>query len=510
VTAQKREAHTRPSAPSRPHQINWLSITISYHRETVGTANTIFLHLAVALPGVSVRLLYLPCEAQLVSSRTVTWLLTASACVAAGCSKGKAPEHGLPTSVASSIQDAGAADACVSAWYVQSAFTSSYDPCAPAPPLDASTRPTITPPAGLAATFCSELPKTQRRIFAAVWAGLEGPRLLPLSEPQAITPPPAVAAAAVHLPVADGGSHIAADAADELEEEETEETGINLNAIDAVTGVPEFPNNLGQCWGTPGGAWTMLVDNVVREQEDLLGTLAITHVDRKGRLLPVKVGLFNYTNIAGPFEEVIINDDSSGDFSVVNMSEGRDSVSGSVFDWDNDGEPEFLLYVCKKIAPFRNVCGGRVWTYRSGVVRLYWPTRELNVTSAEDIDGDGRDDIWVYVGGGTYASESDHMWHVTDSLALAAHSLPNGKFSFTDSVAIESAKKQCPKPGKTISSQVGALCARVWGMSPETIERVVERSCRRPEPGSECEYLKDFNSLAWEKIPVVIPKAERD
>ena len=58
---------------------------------------------------------------------------------------------------------------------------------------------------------------------------------------------------------------------------------------------------------------------------------------------------------------------------------------GSVFDFDGDAEPEFLLHLWKSIGPNRGMSRSRIWTYRRGAIRLYGPSQRLNVTELKDI-----------------------------------------------------------------------------------------------------------------------------
>jgi hypothetical protein len=368
-------------------------------------------------------------------------------------------------------------------------------------------------PAGRAAEFCSALPKTQRRIFAAAWGNLSSPILFPPVAAKPVTAP-VEKSQAVNSDRAlanDAGARLAdSEPLDAALEPSADEDIVDLAAIDAVKDVPSFPDMLGDCWGTPSGAWALLVDDVVRADDDLNGTFAIAHVDRKGRLLVAKLSTDGYTCSDCPPEESVITDNSRGDFSILDATQNRWSARGSVFDFDGDGEPEFLVTIWKWIGPNRGIFRGRIWTYRRGVVRLYGPSQHLNVTDRKDIDGDGRDDIEVFVGGGSFVSRSESRWLVTESLALFAHTLPNGKFSFTDDVAIDAAKKACKKPGSIIASQVEVLCARVWGMSADAIERAVQRGCQKAAPGTECEDLDTMRALITDPVPIVIPKSQRE
>ncbi|MGE5783180.1 MAG: hypothetical protein ACM3ZE_01260 [Myxococcales bacterium] len=107
-------------------------------------------------------------------------------------------------------------------------------------------------------------------------------------------------------------------------------------------------------------------------------------------------------------------------------------------------------------------------------------------------------------------SPSSAKWMVSDSLNLVAHSLPEGKFTFRDSVALEFAKSVCKKPGKELTTHIEVLCARVWGMSSDAIARGIQRGCRNASPGTECVDVDTLNALATTTVPLVIPVSERE
>lgn len=413
--------------------------------------------------------------------------------------------------------------------------------------------PQYTVPAGKAATFCSDLPKLQRRILAAAWLRLEGPTLFSTEEittdvreytraqpPAFATTTPAshvagggaansselgaagVPATSRRLKVpsgdAQGAAHVSgsSDAGTNTNRTSTNPTNggassdeIDIAALDSAPDLPQVPAMLGQCWPTRNGAWTMFLDDVDRNENDLEGTWAIGHVDRKGRLLAAKLMVFGYTNPSATADELVVADGARGDYSLVDANEERFYAAGNAFDWDGDGESE-LLVTASLTKLHRTQTMGRIWTFRAGTIRLYAPTRQWNVMGVKDIDHDGRPDLEIYVGGGLFASPSSAKWMGCDSLNLVAHSLPDGKFTFRDSTAIEFAKSICKKPGKELSTQVEVLCARVWGMNSDAITRGIQRGCRNASPGTECEDIDTLHDLATTAVPVVIPKSERE
>ncbi|HMA97662.1 MAG TPA: hypothetical protein VKP30_33485, partial [Polyangiaceae bacterium] len=252
----------------------------------------------------------------------------------------------------------------------------------------ASAAPQYTIPAGKAAMFCADLPTLQRRILAAAWLNLDGPTLFPT--PKATTnvlqyTPPQPPASATTTPashIAGGGApnslelgavgvpatnrHLNEPSRDALSAEahahgssnagtnpshtSTNPTnvgagsdGIDVSALNSAPDIPKVPAMLGQCWPTRNGAWTMFLDDLVRNENDLEGTWAIGHVDRKGRLLAAKLMVFGYTNSSATADELVVADEARGDFSLVDANEGRFYAAGNAFDWDGDGEAELLV-----------------------------------------------------------------------------------------------------------------------------------------------------------------------
>jgi uncharacterized protein YaiE (UPF0345 family) len=342
------------------------------------------------------------------------------------------------------------------------------------------------------------LPTVQRRILAAAWLNVDGPTLFPTAKPVPALPPALDASAPASSDAGDAGDAAGAGSG-----------GIDLAALDAAPDIPKVPEVLGQCWPTRNGAWTMALDDVVRNEDDLEGTWSIGHVDRKGRLLAAKLAVFGYTFSGATADELVIAEGARGDFSLVEANTGRFYAAGTAFDWDGDGEEELLVTASlRKLA--RTQTMGRIWTYRAGTIRLYAPTRQLNVLDVKDIDHDGRPDLDVYVGGGAFLSPSMSKWMVTDPLALVAHSLPDGKFTFRDAAAIEYAKSVCKKPGKELSTHIEVLCARVWGVSADAISRGIQRGCKNAGSGTECEDVDMLNGLATLPVPLVLPASERE
>jgi len=331
----------------------------------------------------------------------------------------------------------------------------------PGAPVNSATVPRVT-------ELCARLPKLQAQIFAAAWSNKAGPSLF-------------------------------GQALDNGNSEPS-----RFEALDAVEGVPEVPLSLGKCWEAKPGAWVMLVDRVIRQDDDLKGTWAIAHVDAQGQLSVTELSATAYPMGCWPPKNLSAQQAHSGDFSAIEMERQQFQVSHAVFDWDGDREPELFLNVSLALSA-ADVSAGCIWTYRDGRVQPFEPARNLNVVRTRDVDGDGRDDLEVSIGGGRYLPRDGYRQIECNTLTLLAHSLQNGSFSLTDQVAVEYAKRSCKMPGNALSTHVDVLCARVWGMNAQSIVRAIDRGCAKAKPESECDDIPAMKRLATaEAVPALL------
>ncbi|WP_394844322.1 hypothetical protein LZC95_45630 [Pendulispora brunnea] len=162
-------------------------------------------------------------------------------------------------------------------------------------------------------------------------------------------------------------------------------------------------------------------------------------------------------------------------------------------DYDGDGEIEILRLhdaLAHEGSPEHDVA---VLTFKDGDVKPYPPAAALKIDAQRDIDGDGRPDL---LSRGPYASVtvSDALgneWNVGSAM-FAYHALPNGAFELGDAASIAYTRSRCPSAPKdvpiTLDDTTGAtghealadslVCARLWGMPQEKIDRAWGSVCR--------------------------------
>ena len=277
----------------------------------------------------------------------------------------------------------------------------------------------------------------------------------------------------------------------------------NLAALDRVTDAPAVPSPFGECQSTRGGAWSVVLDPAQKTDEGLVGSWTLLHVDKRARVvsaLPV-----NPSEYTSECSNPNCLDPHPADFLVV-ATNGQSSTLGvGTFDWDGDGEAELYAsidFVAYTTARDRT----RIWTFKNGQIKLYPRGRDLDARAVKDFDSDGRPDLIVHIGGGSYSSPcSSRSGLLTDPLELLAHSLPGGGFSMTDDVAIAFAKHECPPPESTFASQKAVLCARVWGNKPAEIAKALAAGCKANGPvcGTECEDHEALDILIYQtRIPL--------
>jgi hypothetical protein len=194
-----------------------------------------------------------------------------------------------------------------------------------------------------------------------------------------------------------------------------------------------------------------------------------------------------------------------------------------LFDWDGDGDPEIVAYVVAVRHEAGRWSHGRVWTLHGGQLALYEPGKQLSVLSVEDVDGDGRLDIWTH---GPYSAMAV-SWGSGFQVLMAgprllAHSLPDGTFSMNDAVATTANEEACRDAGRTIvepgevpSTPFGAAfrvaCARLRGESAEQVISRIERECRRGVGGRRpdtCANAPDWIGFARATPPLRLPQRQ--
>jgi hypothetical protein len=108
----------------------------------------------------------------------------------------------------------------------------------------------------------------------------------------------------------------------------------------------------------------------------------------------------------------------------------------STFDYDGDGTSELLLFTVTNEHSAPVVRLAEIWRYAGGRVALYPNTEGLPIVGFPDVDDDGRPDLVLDSLGGATGSIGIDGEPLEHKLGLA-HSLPDGSFSTTDSVARE-------------------------------------------------------------------------
>jgi hypothetical protein len=112
------------------------------------------------------------------------------------------------------------------------------------------------------------------------------------------------------------------------------------------------------------------------------------------------------------------------------------------YDFDGDGIDELMLTALDTHHTLGEIRRLQIWKFDGHDVVLYPPTAKLPLVAAEDVDGDGRPDL-ILDKVGSYTREFDCHTSVcaTEHWELA-HSLKDGTFSETDSVAQEYRRKK--------------------------------------------------------------------
>ena len=140
-------------------------------------------------------------------------------------------------------------------------------------------------------------------------------------------------------------------------------------------------------------------------------------------------------------------------------------------DYDGDGDQEALLVHEWSEHEGTGGAVSEVWTFASGVASRYAPAAGIDVTRAEDVDGDGKLDL---VTAGPYAKVT--AWapigfsYPIGPPIFVEHALADGTFSMTDAVAVAFTRRRCAAAREDAEkivcdrlrgeSEAGALAAR--------------------------------------------------
>ncbi len=238
-------------------------------------------------------------------------------------------------------------------------------------------------------------------------------------------------------------------------------------------------DSFARCDVAPGGAWATLVssfDEAARDESEcgLYGDWRLAFVTPEGRV--IEAAADPRVRLLGPQR--------------FTCSGAALSVGTAPFversDIDGDGRAELYIRVIEG-----SIDGGAhtqeqrqaVLTARGDALAEYAPASRLEIIEAMDVDHDGRLDFTVLspyrwsAPNNCNPPESANVTH--HLLPLLAHAQPDGRFSTTDAVAVEYARRSCPTPDGLPSDEAldaasneddfGALriaCARLWGQPP--------------------------------------------
>lgn len=184
----------------------------------------------------------------------------------------------------------------------------------------------------------------------------------------------------------------------------------------------------------------------------------------------------------------------------------NDSDQAGAYDLDGDGEEELLVALGG---------AGQALTFRDGKVSVYAASKDIAFEGLVDADGDGRPDLLLvnlYHDGQDFLScgkmRGNPVVGFAVDMPLVARSQLGGAFSLDDAESLAVARKSCPvKPEPIVVKdehgqfdngwiRENVVCARLWGVPAQTVIEALERDCRWPTKGGECDALFDARDNA--------------
>ncbi|MDP3212473.1 MAG: VCBS repeat-containing protein, partial [Deltaproteobacteria bacterium] len=240
---------------------------------------------------------------------------------------------------------------------------------------------------------------------------------------------------------------------------------------------------------TPGGGWALLL--LPREYGQWRFTAA--HGARAGNeVLARESGGPRAPSAPWMFDQR--NDQWDESFLIIRGT--------SVFDFDGDGEPEFVL---RQSSASRG--GARTWLSAFRFVggrAVPFPLPD-GAQDLEDVDGDGRPDVVIEHRAFEWMScetGSDRGTEGVEAPRTVARSLPGGTFSVRDpAVAAENLRECGPRPARIVARDAdgvvddeatarNVVCAGAWGVPRAQIVAAL-RTCRDFAPTRECDEAMD-------------------
>jgi hypothetical protein len=339
----------------------------------------------------------------------------------------------------------------------------------------------------------------------------------PTPHPSASTSAPAPtasASASASVAVTAPPPDVACEALDAERKAEIAKLKLLVESKDPLSHVQAMNEDLvgsfGKCIKTKaGGAWGIGLRDLKEEQHGVTAALVAIHVDAKGQ------------------RQSVVLPGTARTKDRAFQSHDLDHVAfdaQSVFDFDGDGEDEFMLigHDQTKDGPLDPMA--YIVQFKDGAARQYPPANNLPMFRAEDVDRDGRPDFVSY---GPYRARVPARCNGEPAQvvgpAMLVHSLPDGTFSMTDDKAIAFAKQHCEKPGFAIARDdekrvdddqtfMNIACARLWGMSEAQAVAAVASSCNaiRGEAGCReaslkaCVYPAEMTAWARAKPPLLL------
>ena len=233
-----------------------------------------------------------------------------------------------------------------------------------------------------------------------------------------------------------------------------------------------------------GSAWGVLLSkprvtgNVAQGNHELTATWAVAHVDAAGRVVAAqRTATYSATPYGG-------------------TTFGGINNHSAVFDYDSDGEAELVLIAGTSEHTGTGDYRGSVWTFKGGKVQAYSPA-PAGVVSAGDLDCDGRPDLSLTEPFDAAVNCSSMVHISVIGPTLTAHSLPDGTFSSSDSVAEGWARWQCEKSPPALTAtdadtvdEMDLLqhvrCARLWGVPSTELVKQIQAACKAPRADERC------------------------